>query len=100
MNQLDFGYGNSAPSSGNYRSVINLSGDFYNGASSSILFTSTSSYYGKLAFVKNGEQTFNNFSVSDMNGVDYVVNSGSVLKLNADMFLGQYDFTEVLGTLD
>ena len=31
LNQLDFGFSTSAPSSGNYRSVINLSGDFYNG---------------------------------------------------------------------
>jgi hypothetical protein len=99
LNQLDFGFGSSAPSSGNYRSVINLSGDFYNGASSAILITTTASYYGKIAFVKNGEQIFNNSSVSDMNGIDYIVNSGSTLKLNTDMFLGQYDFTDVLGTL-
>ncbi len=100
LNQLDFGFSTSAPSSGNYRSVINLSGDFYNGASSNVLITTTASYYGKIAFVKNGEQIFNNSSVSDMNGIDYVVSSGSTLKLNADMFLGPYDSTEVLGTLD
>ena len=100
LNQLDFGYGSSAPSSGDYRSVINLSGDFYNDASSAILITTTASYYGKIAFVKNGEQIFNNSSVSDMNGIEYIVNSGSTLKLNTDMFLGQYDFTDVLGTLD
>lgn len=100
LNQLDFGFGTSVPSSGNYRSVINLSGDFYNGASSAVLITTTASYYGKIAFVKNGEQIFNNSSVSDMNGIDYVVSSGSTLKLNADMFLGSYDSTDVLGTLD
>ena len=100
LNQLDFGFGTSVPSSGNYRSVINLSGDFYNGVSSNILITTTASYYGKIAFVKNGEQIFNNSSLSDMNGIDYVVSSGSTLKLNADMFLGQYDSTDVLGTLD
>lgn len=100
INQLDFGYGNSAPNnSGDYRSIINLNGDFYNGASSTILVTN-SNYYGKIVFAKNGLQNFNNASANDMNGINYVVNSGSTLKLNNDMFLGQFDFAEVSGVID
>ncbi len=102
LNQLDFGYSASSttPSSGNYRSIMNLQGNFANG-NSSILKITDGTYYGKMVFAKNGIQTYSNQNTTaTMNGIDHIVNTGSTLELNSDIIFDDNNDLTINGTID
>lgn len=102
LTQLDFGYSSSstAPTSGVYRSVINLQGNFSNGTSSIVKITD-SQYYGKIVFAKNGIQTYTNQNTTaTMNGIDHVINASSTLQLASDILLDNYNEIKVDGAID
>lgn len=87
LNQIDLGHGNRNPS-GDYRSLIYLTGDMVIGTGSIVTCTdyNVNDDYGKIIFNKAGSQHV------EINGtlswIDFDVNSGSTLILNSNINLG------------